>query len=356
MNQIYFTVGPSKLHPKIKEYIEKGMEENIGSISHRSARFTKLFEDLSSNLKKLLNVPADYSVFYCGSATEFMERIVQNCSEKSTLNFVDGSFSKKFSKICSQVGRVNTDIKANADHTFDIPSSCDTDLICLTNNETTTGTKLPYSLIPSISEKFPEKLIALDIVSSAPICDVDFSLVDCIFFSVQKSFGLPAGLGVLFASPRALEKAEEIEKNGKQYTGSYHSFAEFTKFASKNQTPETPNVLGMYLLNEVCLDYLSRGIENLKSETKDRAELIYQALKMSSKMKPLIENKEVRSETVIVAETPGGSKEVIDQLKQDGFIVASGYDDKKETQIRIANFLTQTKDEVAKLCELISGI
>ncbi|MES2023769.1 MAG: aminotransferase class V-fold PLP-dependent enzyme [Patescibacteria group bacterium] len=355
----YFTVGPSNLHPKFGEFIEQAGREDIGSISHRGEKFMELYEDLSSNLKKLLNIPDEYYVFYACSATEFMERVVQNCSEKNTLHFVDGYFSKKFSEISKDQGRVSTEILAREDRSFsleDIPSDCDPELICMTHNETTNGVLLPNSFLEKVYEKFPDKLIALDIVSSAPVCDVDFSKVDCAFFSVQKGFGLPAGLGVLFVSPRALKKAEEIEKKNKQYTGSYHSFASFLKYSEKNQTPETPNVFGMYLLNEVCKDYLSVGVENLKSEIKVKAKLIYSTLEKCKELKPLINNKEMRSETVIVAETKNGSKKIIESLKEKGFLVASGYGEDKEKQIRLGNFPSHSRQEVEEFCRVLKGL
>ncbi len=358
MELIYFTVGPSKLHEKFEEFIAKGNKENIGSLSHRSPRFSELFENLSNNLKILFNVPEEYSVFYSGSATEFMERIVQNCSEKNTLHFVDGSFSRKFSEISGKQGRINTEIVAEDDGSFfldNLPGTYEPELICLTHNETTNGVTLSPLFIESIQKRFPDKLIALDIVSSAPTSNVDFSKIDCIFFSVQKGFGLPAGLGVIFVSPRALKKAEEIEKNGKQYTGSYHSFMDLAKYASKKQTPETPNVFGMYLLNEVCLDFLNRTIEKLRSETKIKADLIYKALDGNKKLKPLVTNKELRSETVIVAKPINGSQEVIEYFKKGGFLVASGYAEQKEMQIRIANFPSHSIEQVQKLCMLIDN-
>lgn len=356
MNLIYFTVGPSKLHPKFEEFFKKGMIENMGSISHRGDKFMKLYDELVGNLKKLFNVPEGYSIFYGGSGTEFMERSIQNCSEKNTLHFIDGEFGKKFSSVSKKHGRINTEILSKEDHSFDlslVPVDCDPELICLTHNETTTGTALPRPFLNSVRKRFPNALIVLDIVSSAPVCDVDFSLIDCAFFSIQKGFGLPAGLGVMFVSPKALKKAQDIEAKGKQYTGSFHSFASLTKYAERKQTPETPNVFGMYLLNEACLDYLNKGLANLISETKTKAELIYSALEKSENLKPLIKNKETRSETVIVAEALSGSKEIMEKLKQNGFLVGGGYGAKKETQIRIANFPSHTKEEVMELCKLL---
>ncbi len=356
---VYFTVGPSELHPKFEVFIGRANQEAIGSISHRSERFCKLHADLTQNLKKLFVVPEDYAVFYAGSATEFMERAVQNCAQKNTLHFVNGVFSKKFFEIGQANGKAAVAVAPNDDQSFSldrVPSGAQPELICLTHNETSNGTTLPRDLWEGVRSMFPESLLAIDIVSSAPTSEIDCAKFDCIFFSVQKGFGLPAGLAAMFVSPRAIRKAEQIEgqrtsSGGGQYTGSFHSFVNLLKHAEKHQTPETPNVLGMYLLNETCLDFLARGTATLRAETKEKAALIYAALEEHPALTPLISNKQIQSQTVAVAEAKHGSREIIDALAQKGFVIATGYGAQKESQIRIGNFPSHTKEQVAKLCE-----
>ncbi len=283
MDLKHFTVGPTKLHPGFEDFLRKGMEEHIGSISHRSSRFEKLFADLSDNLKKLLDIPKEYAVFYSGSATEFMERILQNCSGERTLHFVNGAFSEKFSDIGASLGREVTKAGPLSDHSFSVESipECSPEVVCLTHNETSNGVQLPEKFVEEVGHRFKDQVIAMDIVSSAPTSEVNFSGIDCMFFSVQKGFGLPAGLGAMFVSPKALERARRVEEGGSHYTGSFHSFGSFYKLAQKNQTPATPNVLEMYLLNEVVLDFLNKGLAEIKKETKRKAAAIYEALERS---------------------------------------------------------------------------
>ena len=46
--------------------------------------------------------------------------------------------------------------------------------------------------IYKIKKENPEKLVAIE--------NVNYSLVDCAFFSVQKGFGMPSGLRVIIAN------------------------------------------------------------------------------------------------------------------------------------------------------------
>jgi phosphoserine aminotransferase len=356
MKPIYFTVGPSELYPKFGRFLDAAMKEGMGSISHRSQRFAELHKDLGMNLKRLIGVPETYHVFYSGSATEWMERILQNCSAMRTLHFVNGAFSKRFYEIAKTLGRETVSVGCRPDQPFiiqDIPSDVAPELVCLTHNETSNGTMLPKTLIREVRERFPGAIIALDIVSSAPTCDLDFSLIDCAFFSVQKGFGLPAGLGVLFVSPHAVEVSQMIGKSQGAYTGSYHSFASLWEYEKKNQTPETPNVLGMYLLSEVARDMLIIGKETMYREMLAKAALLYDAISRSSMVAPCVADSAIRSQTVLVANAKAGSKEIIQACKARGFILAGGYGIHKEDQIRIGNFPSHAMADVVTLASLL---
>ena len=358
MKPIYFTVGPSELYPKFRSFLDAAMDHEMGSISHRGQQFTELHKDLGAHLKQLVGIPEGYSVFYSGSATEWMERIIQNCSEVNTLHFTDGAFSKRFYEIAQALGRQATSVSSRPDQSFyieDVPFDLAPELVCLTHNETSNGTMIQKAFIKDVRERFPKAIIALDVVSSAPTCDMDFSIVDCIFFSVQKGFGIPAGLSVLFVNPRAMEISRMLEKERGTYTGSYHSFTSLFEYEKKNQTPETPNVLDMYLLNEVVKDMLIIGKETMLVEMLFKAKLLYDAVSNSPLMVPCVENIAVRSQTVIVANTKAGSKEIIQACKARGLIIASGYGSHKEDQVRIGNFPSHARDDVATLASLIQA-
>jgi len=358
MKQIYFTVGPSELYPKFRIFLDAAIDNKIVSISHRGQQFAELHKDLGVHLKQLIGIPEEYSVFYSGSATEWMERIIQNCSEVHTLHFTGGAFSKRFYETANALGRHAVSVNSRTDQSFcieDIPSGLTPELICLTHNETSNGTMIQESFIKNVRDKFPKAIIALDVVSSAPTCSLDFPLVDCVFFSVQKGFGMPAGLSVLFVSPRAIEISLILEKERSVYTGSYHSFASLLEYEKKNQTPETPNVFGMYLLNEIVKDMLVTGKEAMCREILLKAKLLYDAVSNSPLVIPCVENIAVRSQTVIVANVKTGSKEIIQACKAHGFIIASGYGSHKEDQIRIGNFPSHMRADAAELASLIQG-
>jgi len=344
MKKIFFTVGPSQLYPTVVGHIKKALKKNIPSISHRGDQFMKIYEETCQSLKRLLAIPKNYHIFFLGSSLESMERILQNCADKHSFHFIDGAFSQKLYQFSEKLGLKPEKVEIIPEVGFDfakvkIPKK--TELICLTHNETSSGMVIPVKEIYRLRKKYPKKLIAVDIVSSAPYLHLDFSKVDAAFFSGQKGFGLPAGLGVLIVSDRAVKKAKNV--------GTYHNFASLLKYELKNQSPETPNVLTIYLLGEVTKDMLKKGIAKIRKETEEKAKLIYDFFDKNKENKPFIQEKRFRSSTTIVINIKNGSKKVLKKLKTHGIVVGSGYGENKEKQIRIANFPSHSKQAVQKL-------
>lgn len=352
----YFTVGPSQEYPRLREFLEQGLAEDIHSISHRSPRFVELFLSASHGVTSLLGAPDDRAVVFAGSATEWMERSLQNLSRERTLHFVSGHFAKRFYDFALEMGRDARKVDQHDDGSFsmsDVPAHFSPELIALTHNETSNGTQLSERFFADVRAAFPDALIALDVVSSAPVVPQAFTAADVVFFSVQKGFGMPAGLGVALVSPRAVARASELRSAG-QYTGFFHSLPKLAEYAAKGNTVETPNVLGIYLLDRIVRDLAPRAA-TLADETAQKAALIREALARSNdiELEPIAS--EYLSQTVIVAKTPGGSKPIIDRLKAQGITIASGYGTRKDTHIRIGNFPQHTVEDVERLVSLLAA-
>ena len=353
---IYFTPGPSELYMTIKKHIQEALSSDICSISHRSELYKSIHENCTQNLKKLFELPDDYHIFFLGSATEAMERIIENCVDQKSFHFINGAFSRRFFQIAQSLKKRAQYIEAEFGESFNLKDSKipdDIELICITQNETSTGVRINPDHIHELKKRYPQKLLAVDIVSSAPYEKLDYSLIDCAFFSVQKCFGLPAGLGVLMVNDPCIHKASTLLKTNKNI-GSYHNFVEFLSRSLKNQTPETPNVLDIYLLGRVCEDILSFGISRVRQETREKANLLYDFFDNHNILKTFIENTEDRSCTVIVANTGIEAKLVINKLASEGFMVGSGYGAHKNHQIRVANFPAHQKKDIISIINLMN--
>lgn len=348
-----FTPGPSQLYVTTEDHARKAFKELIPSLSHRSRQFEEISRSATEGLRTLLNIPGDFSIVFTGSATEIWERIIQNLTEHTSHHLVNGAFSQKFYDTAVQLNRkatvTNTDLGKGFSESVAIPS---TELIALTHNETSTGVSLPLNVVSRIRETNPEALIAVDAVSSLPYPDFDFSQFDSVFFSVQKGFGLPAGLGVWIINQRCIAKAEQLLAKGISI-GSYHTLPSLVSMAKKNQTPETPNVLGIYLLGKVVEDMNRRGIQTIRRETEYKAAILYQALDAHPLLKAFVTEPAVRSKTVVVADCGQHTEALTNHLMKKGMLPGDGYGTHKKTQLRFANFPAHSKEQYELLVDSI---
>ncbi|MEK6781320.1 MAG: aminotransferase class V-fold PLP-dependent enzyme [Bacteroidota bacterium] len=353
--KVNFTPGPSQLFYTVEDHVRQAFKNGIPSLSHRSKEFELIYGEVKNGLRELLGLPSDFFIFFTGSATEIWERSIQNLVEKHSSHFVNGAFSKRYFEIAGQLGKNTFKVESPNGTGFTssgiVPEQ--TELIALTHNETSTGVSLPLSFINEFKTLYPQSLIVVDAVSSLPYPDFDYSKIDSVFFSVQKGFGLPAGLGVWIVNERCMAKANKISAAGGSI-GTYHSLPVLLTSEKKNQTPETPNVLSIYLLSKVLQDMNRRGIQIIRKETEYKAAILYQSLEKHGLAKPFVQEKGVRSQTVIVAECRNETERISKHLAGVGLFAGGGYGENKKNQLRFANFPTHSKEQFELLVDTLN--
>lgn len=355
MADVYLTPGPTQVHPIVKEAFRYALDSDIGAMSHRSKEYDQLSIHTESQLRTCLNIPRDYRVFFLPSGTESWERIIQNAAEKTTHHFVNGAFSKRFYETSIELGRQPTMNEKPLGRGFDesdLQTKIDAEIICITQNETSTGVRLPDEFVQSIHTHNPNTLLAVDAVSCAPYSKINLNLVDYYFFSVQKFFSMPAGLGVLIVSPRAIEKSNQMQKKGLPI-GAHHSLMSLDMFAKKHQTPCTPNVIAIYALGEIAKYLNSIGIEKVRQQTSQKAQMLYTCLDQSKKCHAFVKESVWRSDTVITVDAGANTNRIVDELTDNHLIVGQGYGALKDTQFRVANFFSHTLEDFRKICSIL---
>lgn len=354
--KIYFTPGPSALYFTVEDHIRQALLKQIPSISHRSKEFSQTYRHIDEGLRQLVNLPEDYRIFFTSSATEIWERLLQSCVQKNTLHLVNGAFSQRFFRIAGQLGyeadakEVTAGEAVNVDQ---LSSKVEPELIGVTHNETSTGVQQPIDDLKKLRELFPSSLLTVDVVSSFPVVQLPFATIDSAYFSVQKCFGLPAGLGVWLVNERMVERARQLAPTGRT---SYHGIDSFLSNYQKFQTPSTPNVLSIYLLGRVIADMIERGLDRIRMETRYKSAVLYHLLESKHQLKPFVTEKPWRSETVIVGDTGAQTQPLIQELYRSGLVVGSGYGEFKSQHIRIANFPTHSKEQIEMLVDKIGEL
>jgi len=359
MNNVkYFTVGPSEIFPEISDFYKKGTDEKLFSLHHRSNKFTEIFSETVSNLKKFLNLPG-YAFFFFSSATECMEKIVINLVEKRSSHFINGFFAERFYNISKQYSKCPEEIRTEFGKSFDTNTEAlinkESDIICLTLNETSTGTVIPSAFLKELKKKFPNKLIVLDVVSAVPYYEIDSESADCIFFSVQKGFGMPPGLGVMAVNEECINKADFISRKNKQNENSFN-FNKYYNNYLKNQTSYTPNTSSIYILGKICEIMLKKGLNIIREETVQKYNLLNEFISESSLFSHFVKEQGIRSVTTVAIEAVNNPEEIIKKLTEKGFEISTGYGIYKKSQIRIGNFpvhsIGDMKNLITKLKEI----
>lgn len=343
----FFTPGPTALLPSIRGYINEAIDNDLFSISHRSQEFKDIYKNAVIKLKQLMGIPDDYHVFFLGSSTECMERIISNLVIENSFHFVNGAFSKKFYEFSKELNKNSNTMAVEEGKAFENIIIPESELICFTHSETSTGVITNMDYIYNAKKNNPNALVVVDITSSAPYVEIDYNKIDAAFFSVQKGFGMPAGLGIMVCNDKCIAKSKEVGIN------TFHSIPSLLKKGIEYQTNETPNMLGIYLLGKVCDEMINFGIENIRRDIETKYNII-KGFVDKSKFEFFVDE-DIRSKGIIILKTDM-PKQVINKMKERGFVIGSGYGDLKESQIRIANFHSQSVEDTKDLVSELSNI
>jgi phosphoserine aminotransferase len=349
---ISFYPGPSRIHNEIPKYVHDAAKLGIMSINHRSEEFVAMSKKTIGLLKQKLGVPKDYTILYTSSATECWEIIAQSLNTKKSYHIYNGAFGEKWFEYTSRIHPQAVALPFHREERLN-PKNIRFDngsVICITHNETSNGTQVSNNIIRTIKKNNPNNLIAVDATSSMAGVRLEFKSADIWFASVQKCFGLPAGLALMICSPQAVENARA--RNERAH---YNSLPFMFDMMVKWQTPFTPNVLSIYLLMRVMEK--ARPIAAVDAEIRERFETWQSFFSTLPSLRLLIHNKRVRSLTVIPVEaTTEKLIEVKAKAKKNSILVGEGYGDLKASTFRIANFPAISKTEIQLLKKLLKTL
>ena len=153
---------------------------------------------------------------------------------------------------------------------------------------------------------------------------------------------------------KCIAKAEQLLSSGVSI-GSYHTIPSLQAHAVKNQTPETPNVLSIFLLGKVLQDMLRKGIGTIRKETDYKAAVLYQELNSHPVLGAVVKEKELQSKTVIVADCGEHTEKVSRLLQTKGLFPGDGYGSFRKSQLRFANFPTHSKEHFELLADTLKS-
>ncbi len=348
-----FYPGPSKVHPEVLGFIQEAFSNGVVSINHRSERFEVLLKDTLQILHEKWNIPQDYTLYFISSATEAWEIVAQSLIKEKSLHLYNGAFGKKWAHYTKQIipNALSVEFGLNEDLKSVAPNltTKDFDTICLVQSETSNGTG--QTICRSDFDLQEDAIIAVDATSTMGGINLPWPEADVWFASVQKCMGIPAGLGVLICSSKALERATQLNKKVH-----YNDVLLMEENRKLFQTHYTPNVLSIYVLNKLA--HLLPNLTVINQQTWEKASILtdYFSNANSFNLSFLIENPNLRLPTVFALQ---GEPEQIKRLQnlclKHNIELGKGYGEWKDNTIRIANFPSHTLEDISQLINLINA-
>jgi len=353
---VTFGPGPSRVYDIVRQLLTDAYDSGILAASHRSGQFTALYERTVHLLREKLNIPTDYHVYFLGSATECWNVLTEALVERQALHLYSGDFGRKWFEYARDLRPHVRHLAFDPQHDVlaQLPPDLDPnvfELVAITHNETSNGSQVPAEAIGQLRRQAPQALLAVDATSSMAGVLLPYGAADLWFASVQKCFGLPAGLSVLVASSAAVERMQVVG-----FRGRYNALSRIHDQALSFQTNFTPNVLGIYLLAGVL--EAAQPQAAVDSLIAQRAQRYYAFFDGHDVYKPYIQHLGNRSQTVVCvhAPTPDHIAQAKAHCLKHGLQLGSGYGALKAGTFRIANFPAHTDAEVDALLHALQSL
>jgi len=204
MSDIYnFSAGPAVLPKPVLEEAQQDLlnfgESGISIMesSHRSKEYIAVQDEAEANLKKLLNIPDNYSVLFLqGGATGQFAMVPMNLlHDGKTADYTNsGAWGKKAIKEAQQVGNVNIAADCGDVRPCRVPTVEELNLtdgaayLHLTSNETISGAQ--WKSFPTVDAP-----LVVDMSSDILSRELDISQFGIVYAGAQKNLG-PSGVTI----------------------------------------------------------------------------------------------------------------------------------------------------------------
>ena len=334
-----FTPGPVPVESAVS------LSEAQQMISHRGADFHALFSGIQSKLGVLLRSSGPVIVLP-SSGTGALEALAANLTgpDLHVLSVSCGVFGDRFREIVARFGAemTNVDISPGEGATPEtvknvLAQNPGTDVLLLTQNETSTGVLNPIREIVAALPRENRPLVLVDGVSSvgAMPCYPQEWGIDGLATASQKGLRTPPGLGFVWLSERAWSVVSK-----KQCPSYYFDLAMQKKYLEntpdKPENPYTPPVSLYFALNAALDDILS---DVRHFERRQRSARAFAAGLAALGFELLVKDENLRSPGVTAFSLPGNEVSAIaKELRAMGVEPSGGQGALKGKILRLAHY------------------
>jgi alanine-glyoxylate transaminase/serine-glyoxylate transaminase/serine-pyruvate transaminase len=304
-----FVPGPTNVPDRVQRAMVVSMED------HRSPDFPELTHEIVSGLKRVFRTESGTPFVFPSSGTGCWEAAITN-----TLNPGDrvlaarfGQFSHLWIEMCTKLGLdvEVVDCEWGTGVPLDIYKerlAADTEhkikALLVTHNETATGVTSDVAGVrQALNDTNHPALLFVDAVSSFASIDLRFDEwgLDMVVSGSQKGLMLPAGLGILCASQKALEL-----RHAAQLKRSYFDLDDMLRSNATGYFPYTPALSLLYGLKESLKIIEEEGLDNVFRRHHYLAAGVRAAVQQGWKLQLCAQEPQWYSDTVSAIMVPEG--------------------------------------------------
>src|SRR3954471_9574377 len=261
-----FVPGPTNVPDRVLRAMHRAMED------HRSSDFPSLAAPIFEDLKKVFKTTSGQAFLFPASGTGAWEASLSNTLSPGdkVLAARFGMFSHLWIDMAQRLGLQVDILDAEWGEGAPIERYAEAlaqdnnhqiKAVLFTHNETATGVTSDVAGIRrALSETRHPALLMVDGVSS--IASIDFRMdewgVDLAVTGSQKGFMLPAGLGIVCVSQKALALSDQA-----RLPRVFFDFGDMRKANATGYFPYTPSLPMLYGLRESIAMLLEEGLENV---------------------------------------------------------------------------------------------
>jgi phosphoserine aminotransferase len=351
-----FGCGPSKVRPEALSRLAS--QNDLMGTSHRQQPVRDLVGRVRSGLAELFDLPDGYEVALGnGGTTAFWDAAAAWLVGERSLHLTYGEFSSKFAKATAGAPFLADPILIEAEP-GDAPAPVadpEADAIAWAHNETSTGVMVPVER-PAGSLG---SLVLVDATSGAGGLPVDVGQADAYYFAPQKAFASDGGLWLAVLSPAAIERIEQLDRDGGRWQPAFLSLAIALENSRKDQTYNTPAVATLFLLAdqiEWLLD--GGGLDFAVSRSTFSSQHLYGWAQDSAVAAPFVSDPAKRSlvvGTIDFAESVDAAA-VAAALRANGIVDTEPYRKLGRNQLRIGMFPAVDPADVQALTACIDWV
>jgi phosphoserine aminotransferase len=334
MEKYNFLPGPSQLQKNFSLWVQKALDANFLSTYHRTQKFSEIYQSIYEQFQLKLKLPKHFELYFVPSASEAWILTAKSLIFTKAIFYFNGNFGKKWFEYIQNDYSFALSVEFGLNDLPIIHERSEA-FIGIVHTETSNGSQLPNEFLKELREKNPNSCIVVDATASMGGVQLPWDLADVWFASVQKCFGLPPGMAVLLANPMAIQRANKNEWNH------YNGIINLSKNFKKWQTPNTPNLLNIWCLNEYLKECPEISI--IEKVLLTRKNLFFQ---QHPNLKLLSSN---YTAVTVWAFENAHPENIIQKAAQHQINLGNGYGNWKNNSFRIANFPALPNDAWLKL-------